>query len=212
MRTLLALSVSTGLRQGEALGLRWNDLDLAAGTLRVRNQLGRDGKLAEPKTEQARREVDLGSAIVGMLREHKLRSMHSGPGDPVFCQADGSPLHYRSTVRALDAAAKRAKLNGEGIAKQRWHDLRHSAASLLISEGLNVVYVSRALGHANPSITLNVYGHLFDREHHAERARSAMDSAIGNRQATSDGNQAENEASAEPVKMAQLHGIGAGGN
>jgi integrase len=178
MRTLLALSVSTGLRQGEALGLRWSDLDLAAGALHVRYQLGRDGRLVEPKTPQAKREVDLGSSIVAMLREHKLRSLHSRPGDPVFCQADGSPLHYRSAVRALDAAAKRANLNGEGVASLRWHDLRHSAASLLISEGLNVVYVSRALGHANPSITLNVYGHLFDREQHAERARTAMDAAL----------------------------------
>ncbi len=211
-RMLLALSVSTGLRQGEALGLRWADLDLGANVLRVRWQLGRDGKLVEPKTPQAKRDVDLGSSLVAMLREHKLRSLRSQPGDYVFCQADGSPLRYYSAVRALDAAAKRGNLNAEGVAKLRWHDLRHSAASLLISEGLNVVYVSRQLGHANASITLNVYGHLFDREQHAERARSAQDSALGNRQATPDGKQGENETPEQAAKVAQLRGIGADGN
>lgn len=179
MRTLLALSVSTGIRQGEALGLRWADVDLSTGTLRVRFGLGRDRKLSEPKTPQAKRDVDLAPSLVAMLRSHKLASLRSQPGNFVFSQPDGSPLHYQAANRALHAATKRANLNTDGLPKLRWHDLRHTAASLLISEGLNIVYVSRVLGHANPSITLNVYGHLFARAEHAERARAAMDTALG---------------------------------
>ena len=212
MRTLLALSIATGLRQSEALGLRWADLDLTANALRVRWQLGRDGKLAEPKTPQAQRVVDLAPSLVSGLREHRLRSLRSHDGDYVFCSADSSPLHYRAAVRALDAAAKRAKLNPEGVAKLRWHDLRHSAASALISAGLNVVYVSRQLGHSSPSITLNVYGHLFDRERHAEQAGTAMDAVLGHTWATSDGKQRENPPPAQPAKVAQLREIGADGN
>src|SRR5262249_58157820 len=75
MRTLLALSVSTGLRQSEALGLRWSDLDLGADRLHVRHRLGRDGKLAEPKTQQARREVDLAPSLVPMLPAHNLTTL-----------------------------------------------------------------------------------------------------------------------------------------
>jgi hypothetical protein len=115
-------------------------------------------------------------------------------------------------VRAFDTAAKRANLNTEGLPKLRWHDLRHSAASALISAGLNVVYVSRQLGHSSPSITLNVYGHLFDRERHAEQARTAMDAVLGNKWATPGGKQGENSTLAERPKVAQLRGIGAGGN
>lgn len=178
MRTLLALSVSAGLRQGEAVGLRWADLDLATSRLRVRWQLGRDGKLVEPKTEQAKREVDLGPSLVAMLREHKLRSLRSQPGDYVFASADGSPFSYLRVSRTLRTISDGAALNPDGTAKLRWHDLRHSAASALISAGLNVVYLSRQLGHANPSITLNTYKHLFARAEHAERARSAMDAVL----------------------------------
>jgi integrase len=213
MRTLLALSVSAGLRQGEALGLRWADLDLGASRLRVRWQLGRDGKLVEPKTEQAKREVDLGPSLVAMLRAHKLRSLRSQPGDYVFASADGSPFHYLRVSRTLRTVSNSAGLNTDGVAKFRWHDLRHSAASALISAGLNVVYVSRQLGHANPSITLNTYAHLFARAEHAERARSAMDAALaGSERVTPGGKQGENETAEQGGRVAQLREIGVGGN
>src|SRR5262245_59180110 len=100
-------------------------------------------------------------------------SRYSRPEDYVFCSADGSPLAYRSLSERFQATVKRAGLNGEGRPNLRWHDLRHTAASILIGEGLNVVYVSRQLGHADPAITLRVYAHLFDRERHAEQARRA---------------------------------------
>jgi len=86
----------------------------------------------------------------------------------VFCSPAGAPLHYRTLAGRFQSTLKRAGLNSEGRPKVRWHDLRHTAASLLFGEGLNVVYVSRQLGHSDPSITLRVYAHLFDREQHAE--------------------------------------------
>ena len=70
MRTLIALSATTGLRQGEALGLRWQDVDLSNGVLHVRFQRGRDGTLVPPKTARGIREVDLGAQVVSALREH----------------------------------------------------------------------------------------------------------------------------------------------
>ena len=135
VRTLLALSLATGLRQGEALGLRWCDLDLRRSVLRVQHQLGRDQKLAEPKTREGQREVDLSPTLITMLREHKLRSQYSKPTDHTFCSADGGPLHYRTLAQRFQTPDQRAKLNGEGRPNLRWHDLRHTSASLLIAEG-----------------------------------------------------------------------------
>ena len=63
----------------------------------------------------------------------------------------------------------------DGRAKLRWHDLRHTFASLLVAQGLNVVYVSRQLGHASPDITLRVYSHLFDQAEHGQRASAALE-------------------------------------
>jgi len=148
-----------------------------------------------------------------MLREHRLRSLHSQPGDFVFASADGSPLHYRAAVRALDAAAKRANLNTDGLPKLSWHSLRHTAASLLIARGLNVAYLSRVLGHATSAITLTVYAHEFGRAEHSERARSAMDTALAGSERVA--NQAETVGKATPAqeaKTAYLRGIRASGN
>jgi integrase len=174
-RPLVALSVFLGLRQGEALGLRWSEIDFDAGLVRVRLQLGRDGSLVEPKTRAAVREVVLPPFLAKMLKAHKLASPYSGEADFVFASATGQPLHYRNVVRrGLDKGLEAAKLG-----KLRWHDLRHTAASLLIAEGLNVVYVSRSLGHASPDITLKVYAHLFDRVEHGQRASDAMEASFG---------------------------------
>ena len=114
-----------------------------------------------------------------MLREHKAASAHSLSGDFVFASEAGTPLGHRNVVRrGLDKATDRAGLNGEGFPVLRWHDLRHTAASLLIAGGSSVAFVSAQLGHANPATTLNTYTHLFDALEHGDRARSAMDAAL----------------------------------
>jgi integrase len=174
-RALLATAIFTGLRQGELLGLTWADVDFSGGLVRVRKSLDRPGTRTEPKTPHAIREVALMPALGRILREHKLRSSFSGPGDFVFASRTSSPLNWRNVSRrGLGSALKRAE-----IEHVRWHDLRHTYASLLIAEGLNVVYVSRQLGHASADITLRVYAHLFDRAEHAQRASAALEAGFG---------------------------------
>ena len=80
-----------------------------------------------------------------------------------FRSVDGSPLHCSAVVRSLAAAAKSARLNEDGRPKLHWHSLRHTAAALWIASQAEAEYVSRQLGHANSTITRNVYGHVFDR-------------------------------------------------
>lgn len=194
-RALLATAVFTGLRQGELLGLQWADVDLEAGVLHVRKQADRHGNRVEPKTQQAVRDVGLMPALVQTLRAHKERAFAhrlAKPTDYVFASETGTPLHYRNVVRrGLDKAAeeaglvssaqerKRAKTEGRDVESLRFHDLRHTFASLLIAQGLNVTFVSRTLGHSSPNVTLNVYAHLFDRFEHEQRAKDAMEAAFG---------------------------------
>ena len=84
-------------------------------------------------------------------------SAYSASSDPVFATLTGAPMHYRNvTRRGFTAAVKKAELDTPGEPRLRLHDLRHTFASLLIAEGLNIIYVSRQLGHASPSFTLNV--------------------------------------------------------
>jgi integrase len=97
--------------------------------------------------------------------------------DFVFTSQAGTPMHYRDVVRrGLDKAREASGLAAEPTL--RFHDLRHTFASLLIARGLDVVFVSRQLGHADPSITLRVYAHLFDAEKHALTASDVLDAAL----------------------------------
>ena len=185
-RPLLATGVLTGLRLGELLGLVWSDVDFDGGLVHVRRQLDRTGLRVEPKTPKAVRDVVLMPALAALLREHRsaLRERLPAPIDRqrdfVFPTAAGTPFGYRNVERrGLDRAANDAGLNPSGIPKLRFHDLRHTFASLLIAEGANVVFVSRQLGHASPDITLRVYAHLFDRVEHAASTRDALEAGFG---------------------------------
>jgi integrase len=178
-RPLLASAIFTGLRQSELLGLQWADVDFEDGVLHVRRQLDRNGDYTQPKTPKALREVVLMPSLAALLREHKRRSAHGGPTDPVFATATGRPMYYRNvTRRGLTAAITEAGLGRQGEARLRFHDLRHTYASLLIAQGLNVVFISRQLGHASPSMMLDVYGGLFDRAEHARRAVEGLEAAF----------------------------------
>jgi integrase len=174
-RTLIAVSLATGIRQGEALGLQWADVDVREGLIRVRRQLDQTGGLAEPKTQAAKRDVPIPDSLARMLAEHRLASPHSAESDFVFASSTGRPLAVRNIVRrGLQPALAAARLP-----HLRWHDLRHVAASMLIAEGASVAYVSRVLGHANPAITLSVYSHSFAAAEHGERMRGVMEAAFG---------------------------------
>ena len=125
------------------------------------------------KTPAAQREVVLAPALVTLLREHWLASPHKAPGDLVFCNALGRGLDYRDVGEGFRSAVKAAGLTGPG--RLSLHSLRHTFASLLIAKGLDVVFVSRQLGHASPATTLGVYAHLFDQVQHAATARAALE-------------------------------------
>ncbi len=174
-RVLVAVSVLTGLRQGESLGLRWQDVDVREGVIRVRRQLDRGGALVEPKTQAAKRDVPIPASLARMLAEHRLASRHSAETDFVFCSMAGTPHDPRN----VDRSGLRPAVAAAGLPHLRWHDLRHVAASLLIAEGASVGHVSRLLGHANPAITLQTYSHAFASAEHDERTRERMEAAFG---------------------------------
>lgn len=179
-RTLLATAAFTGTRLGEVQGLLWREIDFEAGFVRVRQQLDRDGHRRDPKTAQAKRDIVLMPALAKLLKEHRIASPFSGPDDFVFASGRGTALAYRNIERrGLHAAAEAAGLNDGSRPRLRMHDLRHTFASLLIAQGADVVAVSRQLGHASPSITLNVYAHLFDQARHADRMRSEIERSFG---------------------------------
>jgi integrase len=158
-------------------GLTWADVEFSTEVVRVRQQLDRSGELTEPKTPKALREVNLIPSLARLLREHKLASANSAPADFVFATRTGGPTYYRNlSRRGLAAAVAKAGLDRPGEPALWFHDLRHTDASLLIAQGLNVVYVSRQLGHASASFTLDVYSH--DRAEHARRASDALEEAF----------------------------------
>ncbi len=177
-RTLIALSVLTGIRQGEALGLRWHDIDLREGLIRIRYQLDRNGSLVEPKTAAAKRDIPIPPSLTRLLASHKQHAFangHAKPGDFVFTSQTGHHLDHRNiTRRGLHKA-----LAAAGLPHLRWHDLRHLAASALISQGASIAYLSRILGHANPAITLSIYAHQYAQAEHAEHTRQQMEQAFG---------------------------------
>lgn len=178
-RPLLATAIFTGARQSELLGLTWADIDFDGGVVHIRRQLERSGGYTQPKTLKALRGIVLMPSLVALLRDHRSGSAFGGATDPVFATASGRPMYYRNvTRRGLTAAITKAGLAREGESRLRFHDLRHTFASLLIAQGLNVVFISRQLGHSSPSMTLDVYGGLFDRAEHARRAADGLEAAF----------------------------------
>ena len=167
LAALYRLAISLGMRQSEIIGLRWQDVDLEAGTLRVRQTLQRIGKeivVKEPKTERSRRTLALSPTLVKALIAHKdaqaferkKGGLYWQDSGFVFTSATGTALDARNLVREFKRHLKAAGLPEE----TRFYDLRHAAASLLIAEGLPIPAVSAMLGHALTSTTLNVYAHV----------------------------------------------------
>lgn len=179
-RSLIAAAIFTGLRQGELLGLRWGDVDFAAGLVHVRRQLDRKGNLVVPKTRQSVRDVVLMPSLGKLLRAHRLASRYSGDADFVFSSLTGGPMHYRNLVRRGFVKAKEAT----GIDAGRetplvFHDLRRTFGSLLIAQGCDVVYVSRQMRHSLVGVTLSVYAKEFDGRRHSADASARMEAAFG---------------------------------
>jgi integrase len=162
-RPLLTTAIFTGLRVSELLDLRWDDVDWEAGVVRVNDS----------KTPAARREVVLMDSLQQMLAARSLEPNLSGY---VFESTTGKRMDRKGPGKyGLKPALKRA-----GITKRvRFHDLRHTFASILIAAGNDPLYVAEQLGHTNASFTLRTYGHLMDRDDRRRVAREKMQSAFG---------------------------------
>jgi integrase len=163
---LYVLSLTMGLRMGEALGLRWSDVDLDAGTLRVNRQVQRmrgGGGLvfSEPKNA-SRRTLELPQRAVEALRnqrkkqaEEQLRATDYEDSGLVFATGKGTPIDAQNIInRFFKPLLKRAELPDI-----RWHDLRHTYATLLLARGTHPTYVQKSLGHASVQLTLDRYSH-----------------------------------------------------
>lgn len=160
------LAVTTGMRRGELLGLRWRDLDLDASRCSIIQTLieGPGGpQLSEPKTNAGRRNVALDPQTVAALRAHRkaqaaeklaLGPAYQGNNGFVFCREDGAPIWPSTFSRSFERHAKAAELP-----RIRFHDLRHTHATLALEAGIHPKVVSERLGHANISITLDTYSH-----------------------------------------------------
>jgi integrase len=159
VRTLLLCAVLTGMRRGELLGLRWEDIDLEGHRIFVRRALWR-GKFVTPKSRRSRRTIDLAPTLRAALA--KLPSRFHGV--LVFCRTDGAPINPDTFAqRDWPRALRRA-----GLRRIRFHDLRHTYASLLIAQGAHPKYIQAQLGHASIQTTLDRYGHLMPDAHAAE--------------------------------------------
>ena len=191
-RVLIATAIFTGARLSELLALRWQDVDFAAGEVRVRHQLSRkDRRLVELKTDAAARDVALRPELARLLKEHRMRSRFKRPQDFVFATETGGALGWRNVERrAIDAAyaaAVKAKRLPAGRPKPVMHDCRHTFGSMLVAEGRDVYSVKRMMGHANVSTTIDVYGGEFDRQRDRRNGEQAPD--YGNLLETAPGNQ-----------------------
>ena len=183
LEALFLLAVTTGMRQGEILALRWRDIDLDAGSLSVRGTLSRTREgfiITDPKTTASRRQVILPKIAVEALKRHRIRRTQERPkvgagwsnDDLVFSTLDGRPYDKERVVRRYF----RPILERAGLPTIRFHDLRHTAATLMLQRGVLVRVVADILGHADPAITLRVYSHVIPAMHGA--AAKAMDAAL----------------------------------
>ncbi len=173
---VIATLAYTGLRIGEALALRWQDVDLSANTLTVSGTWSRRRERTTTKTVASERTITIPNALVSILAEHSLRAFEKGQTDPnhyVFANRDGSePLAYWNVrVRGWATVTEQLGLKGQ----VRLHDLRHGAASILIDAGLTPVEVADHLGHKDAGVTMRTYAGMFDRAKAATRAAEAFD-------------------------------------
>jgi integrase len=157
-----------GLRRGEVLGLRWSDIDFERRTLQVRQtvqRIAQEGLVAaEPKTEKSRRTLSLPDAALRALKAQRARQaterLSAGTewedADLVFTSLSGTPLDPRGVDRKFKRLLAKAQLP----VTTRLHDLRHSAASLLLAQGVPMRTIMELLGHSSIAMTANVYSHI----------------------------------------------------
>ncbi|HEY9854850.1 MAG TPA: tyrosine-type recombinase/integrase [Stenomitos sp.] len=163
---LYALTMALGLRQGEVLGLHWKDVDLKKKVLRVRVSLQRiDGKFqfVEPKTARSKRTLPIPDSVIAKLHSHRIRQLEERlmaadlwqETDLVFTSKVGAPLHGSNVTHEFQKLLDKAKLP-----RQRFHDLRHTCASILLAGNTHPRVVMEMLGHSQIAVTMNTYSHV----------------------------------------------------
>jgi integrase len=167
---LYVLAITTGMRQSELLGLRWRDVDLHRGYLSVTNTLVKPGRcpvFGPPKTRKSRRRINLTDKAIKALQRLRARQakcrLKAGGGkwaefDLVFTNRCGGPMDGTN----LTERGFRRLLTRAGLPRIRFHDLRHTAATLLLIKGVHPKVVADMLGHSSVAVTLDVYSHVLE--------------------------------------------------
>lgn len=190
LHALYVIQVTGGLRIGEALALRWRDVDLDTGELRIeralQRQIGRGLVFKECKTAASRRTINLTKTAVQALRVHRTRQLEFRlqlgslwhDHDLIFCTDVGKPLDAMNTYHRFQAALGKA-----GLPRIRQHDLRHTAATIAMMQNIHPKIVQEMLGHSNVNLTLSTYSHVLPtlQKDSAER----MDEAFSKRKMAS---------------------------
>lgn len=184
LEALYVLALTTGMREGELLALKWRDVNLDTGNVQVRASLQKSEhglEFAQPKTKRSRRNISLTLVAVDALRRHRVRQNEErlalGPVweemDLVFSNVLGGPL-LKSNVLYRNF---KPLLRKAGLPLIRFHDLRHTAATLMLLQGVHPKVVSEMLGHASISITLDLYSHVLPNMQ--KDATAALDRLLG---------------------------------
>jgi integrase len=160
-RMLFTTALMTGLREGEVSALQWGDVDWVSSQILVRRSVSREEKTWKYyllKSKYSRRRIDVDVAYLHELKIWKMQSAHSEPDDLIFPGENGQPLHRKTIYRQLEPALRRA-----GVPRVRFHDLRHTYASLLIAQGEHPKYIQTQMGHSSIKVTMDIYGHLMEK-------------------------------------------------
>jgi integrase len=167
LEALLTVAVGTGMRRGELLGLHWQDIDFKTRSLYVRRSVNRIGKFgiveSEPKTQRSRRKITLPAFVIDILKQHQehQQEMRTKAGMQwretgiVFCNIYGGYLESSNLHDAFKGLLEKAELPNV-----RFHDLRHSAATILLGMGVHPKIVQELLGHSTISMTMDIYSHV----------------------------------------------------
>jgi integrase len=181
---LYVLAITTGLRRGELLGLRWRDVDLEHSVLQVGRALVREGgrhRLGETKTKRGHRSIRLTSHAVSALGAHRKRQLEERmklaglyeDHDLIFATQKGTPLNPENLVKR----SFKPLLERPGLPEIRFHDLRHTCATLLLGRGVHPKLVQELLGHATIAMTLDTYSHFLPSM--GDQTARAMEDTLG---------------------------------
>ena len=178
MRVVVHLAVFAGMRRGEIFGLTWNRIDFQGRQIIVRQSMNRWGELVPPKTEAGNREIQIGDAMLTMLKEHWLASGRPDAG-MVFKESSGGRVRYPQFWEQWCGFLVSLRLVDEiGEPLYHFHAMRHVAASLFIEEGLPIKQVQRLMGHASAVMTLDLYGKLFDDQQAPHAAVAGIENTM----------------------------------